>query len=359
MKLSRRRKHTKRSKYTRHTKHGRGKQYNTKRKYRKYSHKLKYKSRLQKGGMLRSGKVAPEPPSQLAPEPQLVPSQFEFPDSVPDPFTKLVENTEDNMTVSPDYKTYTFENSSSGEYPVFKSSSEEGARLMNLNFKKSEGSTFRSGDKILNKQFKWRITLKEIEDITRISPGALRQYKYTYSIMLYRLSEKEGAITLETDVYVIISTAYKSNSIAAERVFIGNVTEHSTGSSTGSSTGTQRVKIPNLSQGLTLQVYTNGTSTGNKTYTFPYGEQNNFNNITRVLSDLAYIGDLMVLKKLYTSLNSTDVKTHKKKEENVAQTIIDFNKVTTADYLNRRLCKIPPVIYTEVENIIENRAFRE
>ena len=354
MKLSRRRKHTKRSKYTRHTKHGGGgKQYNTKRKYRKYSHKLKYKSRLQKGGTLKTPLLpasasasAPDLPSQLAH------SQFEFPDSVPDPFTKLVEDTEDNMTVSPDYKTYTFENSSSGEYPVFKSSSEEGARLMNLNFKKSEGSMFRSGDKILNKPFKWRITLKEIEDITRISPGALRQYKYTYSIMLYRLSEKEEAITLETDVYVIISTAYKSNSIAAERVFIGNVTEHST----GSSTGIQRVRIPNLSEGLTLQVYTNGTSTGNKTYTFPYGEENNFNNITGVLSQLAYIGDLMVLKKLYTSLNSTDVKTDEQKAENVAQTIIDFNEVNTVDFPNRRRCKIPAKFGT-IQAIIDNKDF--
>lgn len=346
MKLSRRRKHTKRSKYTRHTKHGRGKQYNTKRKYRKYSRKLKYKSRLQKGGMLRTPLLsasAPEPPSQLAP------SQFEFPPPVL--YRELVNQTADNMTVSPDYKTYTFENRSSSEYPVFKSSNEEGARLMNLNFKKSEGSMFRSGDKILNKPFNWRITLKEIKK--RVTDDI--SYMYIYSIELRRRSDKEPRpiITLKTDVYVVITRNSKTvNPFDPSLIFIGNGTEHST----GSSTGTQRVRIPNLSQGLTLKV--NG-SVDNETYTFPYGTDrntNNFNNISLKLSELRAIGDLMVLKNLYISLN--DVGNDEQKAKNVAEAIYSLNYVTNTDGKNRIDFQIPSV-YPTVESIIENRAFRE
>jgi hypothetical protein len=351
MKISRRRRYTKCVKHTRNTKHGRGKQYNTKRKYRKYSRKLKYKSRLQKGGMLRTPLLsAPEPPSQLAPDlpSQPEPSQFEFP--VPDHYTDLVKNTQRNMTVSSDYRIYTFKNTS-GEYPVFKSSSEEGARVMNLNFKKSEGSTFRSKDKILNKPFNWRITLKEIKKriIDDIS------YMYIYSIELRRRSDKEPRpiITLKTDVYVVITHSSRSvDPFDPSRIFIGNGTEHST----GSSTGTQRKIIPNLSQGLTLKV---NDSVDNETYTFPYGDDsdtNNFYNISLKLSDLRSIGDLMVLKKLYTSLNSIDVKTDKQEADMVAQTIVNFNKVNTINFKTRNDCGIP-ASFDNVQAVIDNKVF--
>ena len=327
MKLSRCRRYTKRYKYMRHTKHG-GKQYKTKRTYRKHSRKLKHKSRLQKGGMWSSSsKVAPEP--------------FKFP--TPAPYDELIKYQ--GMTVSTKSDgndTYSFVNTS-GQSPIFYSST--GNRNMVLSFiKVQQGRT-----KPLTKNFNWLIALKQIEDITR-PQGLASRYKYTYSIMLSRLSKRRQTITLNTDAYLILFPGSISNSLEPKDIFIENDDQPS---GTASS---DKVLKPSLAQGLTLKVYTNGKITEGETYTFS-PDVNDYDMIKTKMLLLRRIGDIVVLKNLYNSLNdakdrnsSTDV------IERIATAIRKFNKVALIEPVTRTLSGIPP-IYNDVRVIItESRA---
>jgi len=328
MKLSRCRRYTKHYKYMRHTKHGGGgKKYKTKRTYHKHSRKLKHKSRLQKGGMWRSRKVAPE--------------LFEFP--TPAPYNELI-NYQD-MTVSTNSRgndTYSFVNTSD-QSPIFYSST--GKRNMVLSFIKVQPGRTKS----LTKHFNWLIALKQIEDITR-PEGLGSRYKYTYSIMLSRLSKRRQTITLNTDVYLILFPGSLSNSLKLKDIFIENDDQPS------GTVSSDKVLKPTLAQGLTLKVYTNGKITEGETYTFS-PDVNDYDMIKTNILLLRRIGDIIVLKNLYNSLNDAkDRNSSKDVIERIATAIRKFNKVAFIDPVTRILSGIPP-IYDDVNVIIdESRA---